>query len=241
MANEATFLMNVYSNQAHEAKAIALVQEVLHHTPTHLERLHHANVLLLFVESYGATVIDRPLFADSVLPALRRVESELANHGFAVASGRLNSATYGGMSWLAHATLMTGVRTSNQMEYDLLGVHKPRSMARVFREAGYRTVLVEPNTNRKSTGADFYDFDATYSNWDFDYAGPPFAWASMPDQYILDFIRRKVVDVSQEPLFAACVLVSSHAPWTRPYAGAQLVARWQWGHLPFASSQACQS
>jgi len=214
IALEATFLANVYSRQAHEAKAIASVQEVLRHTPASLDRLHRANVLLLFVESYGATVLERPIFADRALPALRGMETDLVNHGFTTASGLLNASTYGGMSWLAHATLMTGVRTTNQMEYDLLGIYKPRSMARIFHEAGYRTVLVEPNTSRKSTGADFYDYDATYRGWDFDYAGPPFAWAAMPDQYVLDFIRRNVVDVSPEPLFATCVLVSSHAPWS---------------------------
>ncbi|HEX7506940.1 MAG TPA: CDP-alcohol phosphatidyltransferase family protein [Polyangia bacterium] len=214
IAREATFLVNVYSQQAHEAKAIVSVQEVLHHTSAGLDHLHHANVLLLFVESYGASVIQRPLFAHRALPALRGVETDLANHGFSTASGLLSSSTYGGMSWLAHATLMTGVRTSNQMEYDLLGVHKPRSMARIFHEAGYRTVLLEPNTNRKASGAAFYDFDVTYSNWDFNYAGPAFAWASMPDQYVLDFTRRKVVDMSPGPLFATCVLVSSHAPWS---------------------------
>jgi hypothetical protein len=118
------------------------------------------------------------------------------------------------MSWLAHATLLTGIRTTNQLEYDLLGVHKPRSMARILHEAGYHTVLLEPNTNRKSRSADFYDFDETYSSWNFDYAGPPFAWATMPDQYVLDFAQRKVVDVAQGPLFATYVLVSSHAPWS---------------------------
>jgi phosphatidylglycerophosphate synthase len=211
---EAEFLVNVYSRQAQAAKAIASVQEVLRHTPTRLQRLHHANVLLLFVESYGVTVVERQLFTNKMLPALRTMETDLANHGFATASGLLTSATYGGMSWLAHATLLTGVRTTNQLHYDLLGVHKPLSMARIFHEAGYHTVLMEPNTSRKSSGADFYDFDETYRSWNFDYAGPPFAWATMPDQYVLDFARRKVVAVAQGPLFATCVLVSSHAPWS---------------------------
>ncbi len=211
---EAEFLLNVYSRRAHEAKAIASVQEVLDHTPARLQGLHHANVLLMFVESYGATVIDRQIFTSKALPALRSMEADLANHGFVTASAQLTSATYGGMSWLAHATLLTGVRTTNQLEYDLLGVHRPRSMARILHQAGYHTVLLEPNTNRKSSGADFYDFDETYRNWDFDYAGPPFAWASMPDQYVLDFARRRVVDVARGPLFATYVLVSSHAPWS---------------------------
>jgi len=155
------------------------------------------------------------MFAAKVLPALQVAGTDLANHGFTTASGLLTSATYGGMSWLAHATFMTGVRTTNQLEYDLLGVHKPRTMARVFHEAGYHTVLVSPNTSRKSTGADFYDFDQTFSSWNFDYAGPPFAWATMPDQFVLDFAQRRVVDAAQGPLFAAYVLVSSHAPWSQ--------------------------
>jgi phosphatidylglycerophosphate synthase len=214
LRREAEFLVNVYSRRASDAKAIASVQEVLRHTPTRLERLHHANVLLLFVESYGATVLERQLFTNETLPALRSMDADLANHGFATASGLLTSATYGGMSWLAHATLMTGVRTTNQLEYDLLGVHKPRSMAHILHEAGYHTVLLEPNTNRQSSGADFYDFDETYRSWNFDYAGPAFAWATMPDQYVLDFARRKVVELAQGPLFATYVLVSSHAPWS---------------------------
>jgi len=214
LRREAEFLVNVYSHQAREAKAIASVQEVLDHTPARLERLHHANVLLMFVESYGATVVERPMFADKTLPVLKSMEGNLASHGFASASGFLISATYGGMSWLAHATLMTGVRTTNQLEYDLLGVHKPRSMAHILHEAGYHTVLLEPNTNRQSSGADFYDFDETYRSWNFDYAGPAFAWATMPDQYVLDFARRKVVELAQGPLFATYVLVSSHAPWS---------------------------
>ena len=143
------------------------------------------------------------------------MEFELGQLGFSMASGLMDSATYGGMSWLAHATLFTGVRTTNQLQYDLLGVSRPRSMARIAHEAGYRTILVEPNTNRASRVADFYDFDVTYNSWNFDYAGPPFAWATMPDQYVLDFIRRRVIENNEGPFFAAYVLVSSHAPWSR--------------------------
>jgi phosphatidylglycerophosphate synthase len=214
VGRQVEFLVNVYSHQAREAKAIASVQEVLRHTPARLERLHHANLLLFFVESYGATLVERPLFVEKALLALRNMEADLANHGFATATGLLTSATYGGMSWLAHATFMTGVRTINQMEYDLLGIHKPRSMARILHDAGYHTVLLEPNTKRKSSGADFYDFDENYSNWNFDYVGPPFAWAAMPDQYVLDFTRRNVLDGAQGPIFATYALVSSHAPWS---------------------------
>jgi hypothetical protein len=212
--HEATFLLNVYDHRQSGTRAIGDVQETLKHTPTQLERLHHANVYVIFVESYGMTVLERPSFVDRAVPALKAVQSDLSRHGFASASGRMDSATYGGMSWLAHATFLTGVRTGDQLQYDLLGVSHPRSLPRIAHEAGYRTILIQPNTNRLSHTADFYDFDQTYKNWDFDYAGPPFAWASMPDQYVLDFIRRDAIAKAKVPLFLVYNLISSHAPWS---------------------------
>jgi phosphatidylglycerophosphate synthase len=214
IAREVRFLVNVYDRKAATAQAIARAQDELRRSPAHLERLHHANVYLFFVESYGATVLTRFDFLKQVLPALRRMETTLGQDGFASASGQLDSATYGGMSWLAHATMLTGVRASNQFEYDLLDVTKPRTMAQVFREAGYHTVLVQPNTERKSPGKLFYDFDQTINSWDFDYAGPKFAWATMPDQYVIDAMHRRFLAQGQKPLFLTYALVSSHAPWS---------------------------
>jgi phosphatidylglycerophosphate synthase len=211
---EATFLLNVYDHRLSGMRNIGRTQDILNQTPSHLERLHHANLYLIFVESYGATVFDRPSFVEKAVPALKAMQSDLTRHGFTSASGLMESATYGGMSWLAHATLLTGVRTTDQLQYDLLGVSHPHSMARLVHNAGYYTIMVQPNTNRQSHTADFYDFDQVYKNWDFDYAGPPFAWASMPDQYAMDYVRRNVIAKRTGPLFVTYMLVSSHAPWS---------------------------
>ncbi len=215
LASQATFLFNVFDRRASENRAIASVEQVVRHAPSGLERLDHANVFLIFVESYGATALRRPALARLVLPELDHVRGDLSGHGFAMASGLLDSATYGGGSWLAHATLLTGFRTGNQLQYDLLRVSRPRTLAQIFHEDGYHTILVEPNTTRRTHATRFYGFDETYDNWNFDYAGPPFAWATMPDQYVLDFIRRRVLATRRGPLFVSYVLVSSHAPWSR--------------------------
>ena len=37
----------------------------------------------------------------------------------------------------------------------------------------------------------------------------------MPDQFVLDFVRRKELVHQTQPLFIQYVLVSSHAPWSR--------------------------
>lgn len=211
---EVTFLANVYDHRMRQMQAIGAVQEALGRTPSRLDRLHGANIYVFFVESYGATVVTRPFYVGKSLQALRGVERRLQGNGFSCASSSLESATYGGMSWLAHATFLTGIRSDSQLQYDLLAVAQPKTMARFAHEAGYRTILVQPNTNRQARGADFYDFDEEFKAWSFDYVGPSFAWATMPDQYVLDFIRRRALAKGTGPVFATYVLVSSHAPWS---------------------------
>src|SRR6185436_10940320 len=36
----------------------------------------------------------------------------------------------------------------------------------------------------------------------------------MPDQYVLDFMRRRELEHATRPLFMQYVLVTSHAPWS---------------------------
>jgi hypothetical protein len=212
--HEARFLSNVYSQQSERTREIAHTQERLAQTPSNLAKLHGTNVFLILVESYGRVVFDRPFFVSTARPVYQSFESELLDRGFAIASGTLTSPTYGGHSWLAHTTLATGVTVTDELQFELVSASHPKTMARVFHDAGYRTVLVQPGTTREWPKGDFYQFDHKYYAYDFDYAGPPYAWATMPDQYVLDFIRRNELAMHRGPLFVEYVLVSSHAPWS---------------------------
>jgi hypothetical protein len=212
---EAKVLLNVVSENAEHAAAIARQQQRLRATPSDLSRLGGADVYLFLVESYGQTVFERADFTRALAPLLRRYEEDLGGRGFSVVSGVLDSPAYGGRSWLAHATIGTGVRVDNQLGYEVVCEKKPAAMPRFFRDAGYRTVLVQPGTTREWPKGEFYGFDQKYYAWNFDYAGPPFAWATMPDQYVVDFVRRReLVGERSQPLFVQYVLVSSHAPWS---------------------------
>jgi hypothetical protein len=75
-------------------------------------------------------------------------------------------------------------------------------------------VHVLPGTTRPWPEGDFYGFEQTYYRWHFDYAGPTLGWGALPDQYILDFVRRKELAHKTRPLFLECALVASHAPWS---------------------------
>ena len=179
-----------------------------------LGRLRGAHLFLFLVESYGATVLERPDLARDIEPVYDATARVLAGAGFDVASGLLSSPTYAGRSHLAQETLATGVRATDRVIDSLVQQERPTTMARIFREAGYRTVLVQPGTTHRNLYRWSYDFEKVYSAWDLDYRGPSYRWAPMPDQYTLDFIQRREIAPAVRPLLVEYALVSSHAPWS---------------------------
>lgn len=189
-----------------------------------LDRLDHIPVLLFIVEAYGTTVFDPKLETPFLREALQRFESKLAEGGYFIASSVLESPVYGGSSWLAQATLATGVQTRDEFEFGLLKALEPPAIADFFRRAGYRTLLVQPGTSAARIEPDFLHFDARYLGNDFGYRGPAFAWAPMPDQFVIDLIHRREVLAARAPLFVEYALVSSHAAWAELPS---VVADWQ--------------
>jgi hypothetical protein len=75
-------------------------------------------------------------------------------------------------------------------------------------------VLVQPGTTRPWPEGMVHGFQRKYYAPDLAYQGPAFGWATMPDQYVLDFIHRREIAPATSPLFIEYALVSSHAPWS---------------------------
>jgi hypothetical protein len=212
-AREVGFAFRVPTRLSRVEAELARVQTSLPRADQGLGRLDGQNVLVFLIESYGETVLERPLFRDRSAPLLAKLDAELDAAGFHRASAILDSPTYGGGSWLAHATLATGVRVDDQLDYELLSSLRPPTIADRFEQSGYRTVSVQPGTTREVLNRDFLGFEHSYYSWSFGYRGPSFSWAPMPDQFVVDFVRRKELDSPEKPLFAMFALVSSHAPW----------------------------
>jgi hypothetical protein len=62
----------------------------------------------------------------------------------------------------------------------------------------------------------FYRYDEVYDQRNLGYLGPRFAFAPMPDQYVLLALQRlELAKRDRRPVFAEVDMVSSHAPWTR--------------------------
>jgi len=135
--------------------------------------------------------------------------------GFSSRSAFLTSPTFGGISWLAHSTLQSGLWIDNQQRYDELVATDRCTLSDAFKRAGWRTVGDVPSNERDwPEGTSFYHYDKIYDDRNVGYLGPKFSYASMPDQYILSaFQRLELEKPHHAPVMAEIDLVSSHTPW----------------------------
>jgi phosphatidylglycerophosphate synthase len=213
----------VQAVQAGLADRAALARELAHDrfsaTPGNrlLTGLRGKDVLLVFVESYGRVAVQDSSFSPRIDAALERGAAQLRAAGFSSRSAFLTSPTFGGLSWLAHSTLQSGVLVDGQWRYDQLVQNDRLTLTRAFQRAGWRAVGAMPGNRRAwPEGSTFYHYDQVYDRRNFGYRGPNFGLPPMPDQYtLLALQRRELAKRRRPPLFAEVDLISSHAPWTR--------------------------
>jgi len=112
-----------------------------------LTRLRGKDVLLVFVESYGRVAVEDSWFAPQVDRTLTAATAHLGRLGFRARSGWLGSPTFGGISWLAHSTLQTGLWIDSEQRYDqVLGTDPSPWPGRSARRDG------APSTTSPPTG-----------------------------------------------------------------------------------------
>ena len=177
-----------------------------------LTALRGKDVAVIFVESYGKVAVEQ---SPEVAAALDAGTSGLAAAGYSSRTAWLTSPTFGGISWLAHSTLQSGLWVSSQQRYDQLLDTRRLTLAAAFSRAGWRTVGVVPANRRDwPEGKAFYGWDRVYDARSLGYAGPGFGYAPMPDQYTLSaFDRLELAPKDRRPVMAEIDLVTSHVPW----------------------------
>jgi hypothetical protein len=182
-----------------------------------LTGLRGKDVVLAFVESYGRGAIQGTSFSPGVNAVLNTGNQRLASAGFSARSAFLTSPTYGGISWLAHSTMQSGLWVNTPRRYDQIVASNRFTLSKAFKRAGWRTVDDLPSNERAwPQGNSFYKFDQVYDRRNVGYRGPTFAYASMPDQYVMSALQRlELAKRHRRPVFAEVDLVSSHTPWTR--------------------------
>jgi phosphatidylglycerophosphate synthase len=205
--------------QDHTTFAREISHDPLASTPADqlLTGLRGKDVVLAFVESYGKVAVQSSAFSQAVDAALASGSRRLQAAGFSARSAFMTSPTFGGISWLAHSAMQSGLWVNDAQRYDQLTASRRFTLSDAFQRAGWRTVDDVPSNDRPwAAGSTFYHFDKIYDRRDVGYHGPTFAYASMPDQYVLGALQRlELAKRHRRPVFAEVDLVSSHTPWTR--------------------------
>lgn len=185
-----------------------------------LAAVKDTDVFIFFVESYGAIAYDKPEFRDELEPSRRQLADDIAASGRRVVSAFVESPTFGGGSWLAHISLLTGIDVRDEDTNQVLLTQKRDSLVSTFARQGYRTVAMMPGLQRDWPEGGFYRFDEIYSETRLAYQGPQFGWWVVPDQFSMARLDEFEFDkVNRAPTFAFMAGVSTHTPFspTAPY------------------------
>ncbi len=172
------------------------------------------DVFVVFVESYGRSALENPLYAPTITATLARAEAGLAAAGLATRSGFLTAPMVGGQSWLAHGSLLSGLLLDTDARYRALLESPRKSLTHLAKAAGWRVVAVMPAITLAWPEADYFGYDQILAAADLGYKGKPFNWVTMPDQFTLAAFERLSLSEPRPPVFAEIALISSHAPWT---------------------------
>jgi len=179
-----------------------------------LGRLEGDDVLLLFLESYGAVTYDEPAIARVVAPARDELAHAAAETGRHIVSAYASSPTFGGGSWLAHASFMSGVEVRDSGDYMLLLTQERETWPKLFRAAGYRAIAAMPGMRSAWPEGAFYGFDTIYDELALDYRGPEFGWWRIPDQFSLARITQlEARNDSHAPLLTFMPTINTHIPF----------------------------
>ncbi len=179
-----------------------------------LARLEKGDMFVFFLESYGAVAHKDAGLSRAVLPRLRRLQEKLGVDGWYMASAFLTSPTFGGASWLAHSSFLSGLTISQNQDYQLLLSTRRPTMVDVFRKAGYRSVALMPGLKRAWPEGAYYGYDRIYDASALNYDGPAFGWWTIPDQFALERLHRnEVAPAGRSPLFVVFPTIMSHMPF----------------------------
>ena len=182
---------------------------------SNLARVNGADVFLVFLESYGAVSWQRPEFVQALAASRAHLEGDIRETGRSVVSALVRSTTFGGESWLAHISLLSGTEVRDQRTNTRLMAQQRDKLVKVFGRQGYRTIAIMPGLLRGWPEGSFYGFETIYDHTRLDYHGPPFGWWDLNDQFVL--ARADALEIaprSRRPAFVFFPTITTHAPFT---------------------------
>jgi phosphatidylglycerophosphate synthase len=179
-----------------------------------LSVLRGKDVVIVFVESYGQVAVRDSSMAPGIDAVLRQSQGSLARAGWSTQSAWLSSPTFGGISWLAHSTVQSGLWVNSTQRYAQLVTSHRFTLSDAFDKAGWHTVADDASDDPSwPAGKRFYHYDQLYNQFNVGYRGPKFSYAKVPDQYTYAKFQQLELGPGHKPVMAEIDTVSSHSPW----------------------------
>jgi len=210
-----------YATEAAEfvQEASGIGEEPLPEAPAMDANLAHvrgADVLLIFLEAYGVVSWEKPELVRGLAGSRQDLARAIAETHRGVVSAMVESTTFGGESWLAHISLLSGLSVKTpDVNARLMRERGRDTMVKAFGRQGFRTVAVMPGLQLAWPEGAFYGFQRIYGTKDLNYQGPPFSWWDLTDQFTLARLdEMEIARTGRQPVFAFFPTISTHAPFT---------------------------
>jgi hypothetical protein len=226
LVSQTVFATPVTATYARQAKLVAGAMRASTTLPpspamnADFGRVAGADVFLVFIESYGAIAFEKPDVAPQLVAPRATLDAAIRDTGRASVSAFVDSPTFGGSSWLAHISLMSGIEVRDPETNARLMTEKRETIVTNFKRRGFRTVALMPGLRQRWPEGAFYGFDEIDSAARLDYHGPEFGWFAIPDQFSLAKLDVLEVERASRPnLFVFYPTISTHFPFipTPPY------------------------
>jgi hypothetical protein len=185
-----------------------------------LAPLKGADVLLIFLESYGSMVFDNPDAHRRLAASRDALARAIESSGRQAVSAIVRSPTFAGGSELAHLGLLSGIELNDPFRHDLLLTTRRPTLVSLFRRRGYQTFGLYPALSWDWPERAFYGFDTFYDGRDLGYGGPHFGYWWIPDQFALArFDQMHPLRPDSPPRLLFFPTITSHIPFrpTPPY------------------------
>ena len=182
------------------------------------------DIYMIFIESYGSVLYKRPDFFYEYDNLLTKLYFDLQSDHWHIASNRSLAPTWGGGSWIAYTSAMSGLNLTSHAEYLALfnqyqDVPFPH-LVNYLRTQGYKSYRLsaisdELNDIEWQRYKNFYGVDEWLRFSDIEYDGPLYGWGpAPPDQYALHYAHHHMQADTNDPTVFFYITQNSHYPWT---------------------------
>ena len=211
--DEALEGIKIKNNKDLVKKNLELSNSFLNKDAYDLSKISNTNVVIIFVESYGAVLVQNSDLFESYQSFYTEMNTKLEKKFFSMVTGYSAAPE---SSWLSRLSFSSGTKMDHRYIANLAMVSNLTTLNKKFSLEGHKTFSFMPGvTEHVEYIESFFDFEKRIRFWHLDWPADinPVGWAVIPDQFALEWLGRKSSFENLTPFYTEIVLSSSHTPF----------------------------